>query len=89
MPIRRRRQFQPGTVQGGDVADDGQAQAGAAGVALERRTDPVERCQHALTLGRRDALAAVGHAQFQLFGRALQRHMHLAARMRAEAHAHA
>src|SRR4051812_45210154 len=52
-----------GAVQGGDVAHDGQAQTGAAGVALQGGGGPVEGRKHPFALGAGDAWPAVFHLQ--------------------------
>ena len=49
-------------VVGGDVADDGQAEPGAAGVAAAGPVDPVEALEDAVEVAGRDADALVGDA---------------------------
>src|SRR5699024_5037968 len=63
-------QFDLGAVDGGDVLDDGQAQAGAAGLLAAALVHAVEPLKHPLLILRRDADAVVPHAEI---GAALRR----------------
>jgi hypothetical protein len=66
-------------MQARDGLGDGQAEAAAFRLRRTFRGRAVEALQHALTLGGRDAGAAVVHRQDEMAGRAQHLHVHRAA----------